>query len=453
MGLIRDPDAAAPFACDASRKGGVIPPLVIRPVDTAGVSEALRLCHAHGQPVAVQGGLTGLSGGARVQPGEIALSLHRLARLGTPDLTTNLIEAEAGVPLQRVQEAAQEAGLYFGVDLGARGTAMVGGCISTNAGGIRVIRYGMFRAQVAGLTAVLADGTIIRAMGGLAKDNAGMDLAQMFIGTEGTHGVVTEALLRLHPAPTLQRSAFCAVVGPEAAMELLPYLRTGLGNTLSAFEGIWPDVYAGAAAHCGVHPLPEGAGLYILVEIQGVAATLKDDILETILMGALEAGLCTDVVVAGSGREHDGLWRLRDACPEFTFSLGSLVPHDVSLPLTRLADFVTQAKVRVREIDTSAEIMIYGHLGDGNLHYLVRTETREAVSAAVNRLAAEMGGSITAEHGVGIDKAPYLPLVRSPAELELMRTLAKTLDPVGILNPGRIFDAPSRRPNCHGQGS
>ncbi|WP_172291981.1 FAD-binding oxidoreductase [Pseudoruegeria sp. HB172150] len=439
LGLITGAADAARYATDATRRPDVVPEVVIRPKDKAGVSAALALCHRFGQPVAVQGGLTGLSGGARVRPGEVVLSTERLTGLGAPDADAMLIRAGAGVTLQRLQEAAAEQGLCFGVDLGARGTATVGGGIATNAGGIRVLRYGMFRAQVAGMEAVLADGTVVSSMRGLEKNNAGPDLRQLFTGSEGIYGVITEALLRLHPAPGLERNALCAVEGPEAALALLRMLRGRLGGLLSAFEGLWPEVYDGACGIAGTRPLPLGSGLYVLIEIQAPKGLIEEDAFEQVLMDAYEAGLCGDIVVAQSRREFDGIWHLREACPEFTFSLGRLVPHDLSLPLRAIPEFLGRAREAVEAVDPVARIYVYGHLADGNLHYVVKSEMRAEVSAAVNTLAARMGGSITAEHGVGTDKKPYLSLVRSAEELGLLRRLKSAMDPAGILNPGRVI--------------
>ncbi|MGI3165400.1 FAD-binding oxidoreductase [Pseudooceanicola sp. 200-1SW] len=439
LGLVTDPETAARFATDASRRVVAVPELVVRPADTSGVAAVLHLCHQADRRVVVQGGLTGLSGGARVNPGEVVLSLERMAHVGPVDDLAAQIEVGAGAPLQKVQEAAAQAGMIVGVDLGARGSATIGGMIATNAGGIRVLRYGMMRAQVAGIEAVLADGTIVSAMKGLDKDNAGVDLRQLFIGSEGTLGVVTRALLRLHPAPTLEVTALCAVDSVDKAQALLRHLRARLGPLLSAYEGIWPEVYEGACAMSCDPPLPTGAGLYVLAEIQGMREILQDDAFEAALIEAYEAGLCRDVVVSQSAREHDRFWALREACVEYTFSLGQLVPHDLSLPARALPAFLTEARARLSAIDPEARPYIYGHLGDGNLHYIVKTQARAEVSAALNGLAARMGGSITAEHGVGQDKAPYLSLVRSAEERQLMTRLKAALDPTGVLNPGRLL--------------
>lgn len=451
LGLLRGVDDCAAFASDASRRIAAAPELVIRPKDTAGVARALAACHAAGKSVVVQGGRTGLSGGARALPGEVVLSLERLTDCGQPDTLAGQIDVGAGSTLHKVQQIAAAAGLMFGVDIGARGTATIGGMIATNAGGIRVLRYGMMRAQVLGIEAVLSDGTILSDMRGLDKNNAGLNLTQLFVGSEGTLGVVTRAKLRLHPAPDFSTTALCAVPGIESALELLVALRKRLGGALTAFEGIWPQVYAGAVGLAGNSPLPIGAGLYLLVEMHGFAGVTQPDALEQALMDAVEAGLIADVVVAQSGREETALWRLRELCTDYTFSLGQLQPHDVSLPLRNLPEFVRRAGALVSHLDRDALVMIYGHLGDGNLHYLVKTQHRADVSAAVNQLAAELGGSITAEHGIGLDKRTYLPLVAGPAEIGAARRIIQALNPYDTLNPGRMLPQDKAAP-MRGQG-
>ncbi|MEQ3624775.1 MAG: FAD-binding oxidoreductase [Celeribacter sp.] len=439
LGLLTEAEACARYATDASRVALAPPALVIRPVDTEGVAAALSVCHELGQQVVVQGGLTGLSGGARVLPDEVALSLERLRDMAPVDAIAAQIEVGAGVPLEIVQNAAAAQDLVFGVDLGARGTATIGGMIATNAGGIRVLRYGMMRAQVLGIEAVLSDGTILSDLRGLEKDNAGLNLSQLFIGSEGTLGVVTRARLRLHAAPDVTGVALCAVENVEQALSVLARLRRDLGPALTAFEALWPEVYAGAAGLAGQAPLATGAGLYLLIEMQGSARALREDAFEEALMAACEDGMLDDVVVAQSGREATALWHLRELCTEYSFSLGRLQPHDLSLPLSELSGFVARAETLVAEVDPTAQVLIYGHLGDGNLHYLVRTDQGPAVSEAVCTLAAQLGGSITAEHGVGLDKRAYLPLVRGAAERAAACRVIAALNPGGRLNAGRVL--------------
>ncbi|PJE28785.1 FAD/FMN-containing dehydrogenase [Pseudooceanicola antarcticus] len=433
------PRDTARFSTDATRRGGAQPRLVLRPVNTAGVSAALAACFAVRRPIIVQGGLTGLSGGARPRAGEVVLSLERMTNVAPVDRIAAQVEVQAGATLQSVQQVAQAQQMIFGVDLGARASATIGGMIATNAGGIRVLRYGMMRAQVAGLEAVLPDGSVIDAMRGLEKDNAGPDLRQLFIGSEGTHGVITRALLRLHPAPSLQINALCAVPDAARAQELLAHMRARLGPLLSACEGIWPEVYEGAAARIGTPPLPPGAGLYVLLEVQGMAEVLREEAFEAALIEAYEAGLCSDIVVSQSASEYDKLWALREACVAYTFSLGELVAHDLSLPARTLPEFLDAARSLLARIDPEAQPFVFGHIGDGNLHYIVNTGKGSEVTGGLNALAASMGGSITAEHGLGQDKVRYLPLVRTETEIALLRRLRAALNPADLLGQGRVL--------------
>ena len=315
-----------------------------------------------------------------MQPGEAVLSLERMTALEAPDRAAATIIAEAGAPLQMVQEAADAAGLMFGVDIGARGTATVGGNIATNAGGIRVLRYGMYRAQVLGLEAVLADGSILTSLRGLAKDNSGYDLNQLFIGSEGTLGVVTRACLRLHPKPATEVAAFCALGSLEAAIALLGLLKQRLGPLLSAYEVNFSPLYgamiAGMAAPA---PLPAGAPVYVLAEIQGNQAELDGERFASVLMQAVEDGIVDDVVVSQSPREFRALWDVREEANRFLFSIEGMIGVDISIPLARMAAFLRDAEAAIRAVDRSAEIYVFGHLGDGNLHYQV--DTREPAAA------------------------------------------------------------------------
>lgn len=442
-------DAIDPrYSDDLSGEPGARPELVLRPRSTNEVAEILKACNDARLPLVVQGGRTGLSGGARVLAGEAVLSLERMTTLQEVEPTAGTIVADAGVPLQLVQEKADAAGLVFGVDIGARGTATIGGNIATNAGGIRVLRYGSFRAQVLGLEAVLADGSVLSSLKGLAKDNSGYDVSQLFIGSEGTLGVVTRACLRLHPRPVTQSAAFCSLPSLDAAFGLLKFLRARLGNLLSGFEVILAPLMGDMVAALGfTAPVALTSPVYVLADIQGMTHGADEEAFIETLSQAIEDGLVEDVVVSQSEREFHALWTLRDDVNRFLFAEDAMLSLDVSLPLPKMATFLDMARAAQGRADPAAQEYVFGHLGDGNLHYVVRTDRPDDVASAVFECVAKSGGSISAEHGIGLDKKAYLHLTRTPAELAAMRRLKAAFDPNNILNPGRIFDMPPALPN------
>ncbi len=435
-------DAIDPRYGDDLSGGASLRPLaVLRPRDTADIVEILRVCDELRQPLVVQGGRTGLAGGARVGAGEAVLSLERMSALSPVEQASGTVIAAAGCPLQLVQDHAEAAGLLFAVDIGARGTATIGGNIATNAGGIRVLRYGNFRAQVLGVEAVLADGSVLSSLKGLAKDNSGYDLSQLFIGSEGTLGVVTRACLRLHPKPVTQSVAFCAMPSLDAALALLKLLRARLGTLLSGFEIIFDPLMSEMARTLGLNaPVRLDAPVYVLADIQGMSPETDEAVFAEALGQAMEDGLVTDAALSQSDREFRSLWALRDDCNRYLFTQAPLLSLDVSVPLPRMGDFLTEARAAQHAADPSARDYVFGHLGDGNLHYCVVTDSPGAVARAVYGCVARAGGSISAEHGIGLDKKPYLRLSRSEAEIAAMRRLKAAFDPNGILNPGRIFD-------------
>ena len=416
------------------------PAFVMRPADTKEVSLCLAACNALGQPVAVQGGRTGFQGGERVHAGEAILSLERMTAMSPIDGAGASIDAEAGVQLQRVQEAADAAGFLFGVDIGSRGSATIGGNVASNAGGVRVLRYGMFRAQVLGLEAVLADGTVMSSMRGLVKDNTGYDLKQLFVGSEGTLGVVTRARLALHPKPAGEAAAMCAVPSLDAAFALLARLRATLGPLLSACELIFSGAMEGALTVSGAGRPVRKSAFYVLAEIHARHAEADAARFADVLMAAHEDGKADDIALSQSLREYRDFWALRDACSTYVSSLDRCIGCDVSLPARHLPAFVAKAGAAVRGLDAGAMLPVFGHLGDGNLHYIVQTDRPQAVIDAVHELVHRFEGSIAAEHGIGVDKKRYLHLSRNAGEIAAMRLLKRAFDPNNILNPGRIFD-------------
>jgi FAD/FMN-containing dehydrogenase len=424
------------------------PRLLLKPRDTAGVAAALRYCHEHRLPVAVQGGMTGLSGGALPNDGEVLLSLERLRGIEELDVAAGTLTVLAGTPLQEAQAAAEAAGFLLAIDLGARGTCQVAGNVSTNAGGNRVIRYGMTRQQVLGLEAVLADGTVLSSLNKMLKNNAGYDLKHLFIGSEGTLGVVTRVVFRLEPLPTATQTAFCAVPSYAAVVRLLRHAQQRLAGRLSAFEVMWRDYYEFAIRRVPGRraPLSTETPFYILLDLQGADAETDGAAFAAMLESALEEKMIVDAAIAASAREAQDFWHIRDAPGDFTKVWPQLISFDVSLPIGSIGEFVEKLTPRLQAAFPGCEAVNFGHIGDSNLHVCAaipgttpETFPAKGIKDCLYTLLRDYGGSVTAEHGVGTEKKDYLAYCRSPEEIALMRTLKAALDPHGILNPGRVL--------------
>jgi FAD/FMN-containing dehydrogenase len=418
------------------------PLAVVKPRTTAEVAATLMAAHAAGAAVVPWGGRTGLVGGCQAD-GAIALSLERMNAVEAIDATGSTMTVQAGCILANACDAAEAAGLFLPLDLGARGSATVGGNISTNAGGNRVLRYGMMRDMVLGLEAVLADGTVVSAMNHLIKNNTGYDLKQLFIGSEGTLGVVTRAVLRLRARPASQNTAFLAVDDFGALPKLLRQLEAELSGTLSAFEVMWPEFYDFVTTEPakGRPPLPRGAPYYVLAEMLGAHPEADAARFEEVLTGALESGLVSDAVIAKSQAERAAMWALRDDVGQ-PFRNGPAVTFDVSLAIPDMPAYVAQVRQDLTARWPKAELTVFGHLGDGNLHLVAGVGdrgARHAIEEIVYAPLSAIGGSVSAEHGIGLQKREFLPGSRSPEELTLMRTLKAALDPKNILNPGKIL--------------
>ncbi len=442
-------DAIGPrYSTDARGPGGAAPVFVMRPASTDELSRMMAACHRARQPITVQGGMTGLVHAARPQSGEAALSLERMNAIAPVDVAGRTLTVEAGVPLQRVQEAAAAAGLLFPLDLGARGSCTIGGNLATNAGGNRVIRYGMTRDLVLGIETVLADGTVLNGLGGFIKNNAGYDLRHLFIGSEGTLGTITRATLRLFPAPQSQVVAFCALPDFAAVTRFLGHMQAGLGGDLSAFEVLWPATYTGIVEDVASvrAPLAPGQGFYVLTELMGSDAARDTERFEAVLAAAFEAGMLSDAVLSKSEAEVTALWDVRDGMAESMGGRENAASFDISLNVADMAGLEAELTRRLLEHADSAEVLIGGHLGDGNLHLTVRGTQGNApfppseIEDVVYGLVGALKGSISAEHGIGIYKRGHLPQSRSPEELAVMRSLKGVLDPHNLLSPGRVFE-------------
>jgi FAD/FMN-containing dehydrogenase len=433
---------------DWSPQPPVRPLAVVRPTDTEGVALAMKICHAGGVPVVPQGGLTGLCGGARPTVDAVALSLERMSGVEEIDPAAGTMTVLAGTPLELVQRAADEAGFFFPLDLGSRGSCAIGGNLSTNAGGNRVLRYGMARELTLGLEVVLPDGTVMSSLNKMLKNNAGYDLKHLFIGSEGTLGIITRAVLRMHPKPACTMVAMCALRDYAGVLELLAAARRGLGPMLSAFEVMWPDYWevatrkvAGVRDPFAANPTPCGA--YVLVEALGSDPAFDVPRFQAWLERLLEAGTIPDAVLAQSLGDAAALWGVRDACSEFQQALGPHLPFDVGLPAAGMDDYARRCRNALEARLPGCKSIFYGHIADGNLHLIAylpgaSEQPKQAIEEVVYGLVREYHGSVSAEHGIGTLKKPWLGHARSAEEIALMRKLKNALDPRGILNPGKV---------------
>jgi FAD/FMN-containing dehydrogenase len=419
--------------------------LLVRPRNTEQVSKVLALCHARGQSVVTHGGLTGLVNGADAASGDIVLSLESMSAIERVDVPGRTLRAQAGAKLGNVQREAENHGMVFPLDLGARDSATVGGNISTNAGGLRVFRYGMMRNLVLGIEAVLADGTVLTSLNRMLKNNAGYDLKQLFIGSEGTLGVVTRAELRLVSRTHSQETLLAALPTFDALVDLLGRLDAGLGGQLAAFEALWGNYYDlnTAAPAQNAPPLARGAPFYAIAETLGGDPESDRARLEAVLGDALSAGVITDVTLASSETERRAIWNIREDVWQ-PKHIAPLLTFDVSLPIENMKAYVEEVNAAVDAFAGENRSFVFGHMADGNLHLVIAAgddaATRAKVEEMVYRPLAAIGGSVSAEHGIGLEKRAYLPLSRTAAEISTMRLIKRALDPKGILNPGKVFE-------------
>ena len=427
-----------PYLTDWRKQYSGAAECVVRPGSTEEVARVVALCAGEGVAMVPQGGNTGLVGGS-VPTGarrEVVLALARMNRIRSLDRLNDTATVEAGCVLAAVQAAAADAGRLFPLSLAAEGSCQIGGNLSTNAGGVNVLRYGTAREQVLGLEVVLPDGRVWDGLRGLRKDNTGYDLKQLFLGAEGTLGVITAAVLRLYPKPTASATAWIALASPAQAVELLAALRSRVGERVSAFELVSRSCLQAVLAHVpgARDPLGTPHAWYVLAEFGDSGST--EDLRER-LEGALEGH---EAVLAQSGEQARSLWRLRESIPEAQFSN---VKHDISVPVSKIAEFIELTDQALKSAFSNTTIFCFGHVGDGNLHYNIGPAAllpqREAVNRIVYDAVARLGGSISAEHGLGQLKREAVRRQKSPLELELMRALKTALDPKGLMNPGKVL--------------
>jgi len=453
-GFITDPERTAPMLRDhrAQYRGHAL--AVVAPADTAAVARVIAFCNEHRIGVVPQGGNTSYCGGATpdASSSQVLMSLARLNRVRAVDTSNYTLTAEAGCILEKLQAAAAEADRYLPLSLGSEGSCMLGGNLSTNAGGLNVIRYGMARELVLGLEVVLADGRVLDALTGLRKDNTGYDVKSLFLGAEGTLGVITAACLRLYPAIRARATAFAAVRDPEAAVALLGELRAASGDCVSSFELIPRIGIELTMRHIPgvVDPLGSSSEWYVLCELSSSRAEeTLDERLESSLAAAHERGWVRDASVAQNERERDAFWRLRESIPESQRKEGASLKHDISVPVSQVPRFIATAGDWVAKNVPQGVLVAYGHLGDGNLHFNINQRpgtqafqlqaVEQKARRAVHDLVRDFGGSFSAEHGIGQLKVFELERYAPPAELDVMRSIKKALDPNGIMNPGKVL--------------
>jgi FAD/FMN-containing dehydrogenase len=434
---------ASARSCDPFRDIPAEGCAIVRPASTQELSKVMALCHDRGQRVVVHGGRTGLVGGAYVNQDEIAVSLERMTRIEEIDPVGLVAVVQAGMTLEGFQNAVAEQGLFYPVDLGAKGTATIGGTIATNAGGNRVIRWGMTRQNVLGLEAVLADGTIVSSMNRMLKNNTGYDLKHFFIGSEGTCGIVTRAVLRIVKAPRTQLVAFTSVPGYAELIELLNSAREM--PQLSAFEVMWRDYYELAAKLGGEYrPVEPDQPYYVLIEAMGYSEDIDTAMFSAFLENAYEKGLIADAVTATSAKQVNDLWHVREGSEILKNELSPFVGFDVSVDLRSMEQFLEEVKRTLRERYPIVREARLGHLGDNNVHIGIHVgpdtlAEEHNIERCVYDTLKKYDGALTAEHGIGRFKKSFLPEHRRASEMDMMRTVRAALDPDAILNHDLLF--------------
>ncbi|HEX3952855.1 MAG TPA: FAD-binding oxidoreductase [Stellaceae bacterium] len=454
VGVLTDPAATAPYCEDWRRLYRGVTPAVLRPGTMQEVADAVRLCAERGVAIVPQGGNTSMVGGAAVSEdgSQIILSLSRLTRVREIDPLDMTMEIEAGVPLKKAQEAAADAGCLLPLSISSEGSAQIGGVLATNAGGNNTVRYGNARDLVLGLEVVMPDGQVWNGLRRLHKDNTGYCLRQLFVGSEGTLGIITAAILKLYPQPRETAVALCAVASPEAALELFNRFQQNDAAAIQAYElmsGPGVDLVVQLIPGATL-PLAKPAAMYVLVELATPreGADLRGA-LEGVLAAAMEAGLVEDAVIAESGAQRAALWRLREEHSEAQKRAGASVKNDVSVPVSKVPDLIRRATIACEKLIPNIRCMPFGHLGDGNIHFNVVQPAGADGAAflardheimdAVNEVVRDLDGSFSAEHGIGRLKPYMMPEWRGGAELDIMRRIKAALDPRGLLNPGKLL--------------
>ena len=414
---------------------------LVRPQTTQQVSDVLRVCHERGQPVVIQGGLTGVVEGALASPDEIIISLERMTAIESVDAMDGVAVIQAGAVLQSVQEQLKDQGFLFPLDLGARGSCTIGGNVATNAGGMNVLRFGMIRNLVLGLEVVLADGRVLTSMNQMLKNNTGYDLKQLFIGSEGTLGVVTRVVIKLFPLPTSRQTALLATASFDSVVNILKTMQSDLAGTLSAYEVMWNNYFSVVTVE-GAHrsPMSRDFPYYLLVEAEGADPDADEQRFQKTLEKILETGDVVDAVIPKSDAERDALWAIRE---DFEAALPAYL-YDISLPIKSMTAYVDKLEKALFAWRPDAEFLVFGHIADGNLHIFVTPHHEgihhERCDEIVYSCLDGLNGSISAEHGIGTVKKAWLGNTRSEDEIRVMRDLKTLFDPMNLLNPGKVVD-------------
>jgi D-lactate dehydrogenase (cytochrome) len=447
---ITDPQAQAPYLVEMRDIYHGHTPVVLRPGSVAEVSAVVKLANESKTAIVPQGGNTGLVGGQIPHHGEVVLSLNRLDKVREIDPLSNTITVEAGVTWQRTREAAAQVDRLYPQLLPSEGTCTIGGNLSTNAGGTAALAHGIARSHALGLEVVLADGRVLNNLNKLKKDNTGYDLKNLFIGAEGTLGVITAAVLRLVPRPRSVETAYAGVPSPDAALGLLKLAEEQTGGAVTSFELMARMGIEAVIEHAnGRDPLRSVHPWYVLIELSSQARTGLRETMENLLAAGIEQGLVTDATIADSLEQAKAFWYIREMFGEIQRRIGASIKHDVSVPVAAVPAFIAEANAAVVKLIPGSRPLPFGHAGDGNIHYNV-TQPIDAnkdeflarwdeVNAVVFDIVLKHGGSISAEHGVGVMKRDILPCVKDPVAIDLMRTLKRTLDPNNILNPGKVL--------------
>ncbi|MGI4982681.1 MAG: FAD-binding oxidoreductase [Janthinobacterium lividum] len=452
-GLVLDAQQQAGYLTDWPRKWTGRTPVVVRPDSTAQTAAAMRVCHQTRTPVVPQGGNTGMTGAGIPDAGghQVVLSTTRMHRILDVDALSSTMTVEAGATLATVQQAAADVDRFFPLSLGAEGSCSIGGNLATNAGGISVLRYGNMRDLTLGVEVVLADGRVWDGLRALRKDNSGYDLRDLFIGSEGTLGIITRAVLKLHPAQKGRATAWVGMASHGNAIALLAAMQSVCGDRIIAFELMSEFGLSMILRHVAdtQRPLSGHHPYYVLVELADAQDAAPAALLETALEQALGTGLVDDAVIAVNARQRQQMWKLREGVSQAQLREGQPLKHDIALPIVRLAPFIDEADALMAEHFPSLPILNFGHIGDGNLHYNVllphglATDERDRLTAAVNLrihdLAISYRGSISAEHGVGLLRRDELRRYKSDVEKDLMRAIKAALDPDQLMNPGKVL--------------